>query len=60
MFLACSTQWRIAPMGGITGLDYAAVESVMRMMRIKGRAEVFEGLRVMENAALAEISRQRR
>ena len=34
LFCACSTQWRVG-MAGPTGLDYPAVESVMRMLYVK-------------------------
>ena len=34
------------------GLDYTAVESVLRTLKIRDRAEVFNGVRVMEAAAL--------
>lgn len=44
-------------MGGVTGLDYSAVESVMRIRRMRGRAALFDGLRVMERAALRELNK---
>ena len=41
-------------MSGATGLDYSALEPVMRLQGIKKRdqTEVFAGVRVMEIAAL--------
>ena len=36
VFLACQTQWRVAPMGGICGLDYQAVWRVMEWLEIAG------------------------
>ena len=53
-FLRCGTQWRYAGMDGIrTGLDYAAVESVLRLtMAEEQRAGAFEGIQIMEHAAL--------
>ena len=53
MFIAMSTQWRVG-MSGATGLDYGALPGVLRMSGIarKDWAEVFEGVRVMEDAAL--------
>lgn len=54
--MRCQTQWRHAGMDGvITGLDYTAVESVMRLMRIKNRGEVFDGVQAMEYGALTEF-----
>lgn len=60
-FISLSTQWRVG-MNGPTGLDYGAVPVVMRMAGIP-RAdwpEVFDGLRVMEDAALEAIRKQRK
>ena len=47
------TQWRVG-MSGATGLDYAAVPVVMRLVGVKAseRAEVFAGLQIMEQTAL--------
>lgn len=61
MFLALSTQWRAVGISTMTkarivntGLDYAAIEPVFRMMGIKPkrRAAIFQKLRVMEEAVL--------
>ena len=56
MFIALSTQWRTG-MSGATGLDYAAVPAVLRLCGVKRADEgtVFEGLRVMEDVALAAM-----
>ena len=43
--------WRVAPMGGVLGLDYPCVESTMRMMGIKNQREIFFDLRAMDRAA---------
>lgn len=53
-----STQWRLGAMGGVMGLDYPAVESVLRMLKIKDKAEMLDSLRVMEIAALEEMNRE--
>lgn len=47
------TQWR-SNMGGPTGLDYAALPAVMRLTGVPPaqRADVFEAIRVLEDAAL--------
>lgn len=41
-------------MGGAIGLDYAAIEPVLRLMRIEPDhwPDVFEDVRTMESAAL--------
>jgi hypothetical protein len=53
VFAALQTQWR-SGMSGPTGLDYTALEPVMRLQGIKkrDRQDVFAGVRVMEVAAL--------
>lgn len=55
-FIAVATQWRVGP-GGPTGLDYAAVEPALRLTGVPRRRwrEVFTDLRVMEDAALAQM-----
>lgn len=58
VFTKLSTQWRYAPMGGVIGLNYPAVESVLRMLKIKDKAAMLDGLRVMEMAALEEMTRE--
>ena len=47
------TQWRVG-MSGATGLDYAALPVVMRLVGVSPaeRAEVFAGVQTMEQAAL--------
>ena len=50
------TQWRVSGMGGAVGLDYQAVDVVMRRLRIEdGDGELFAGLQVMEIAALKAL-----
>lgn len=53
VMIAMATQWR-AGFSGPTGLDYAALPAVFELLRIPRdeRADVFDGLRVMEDAAL--------
>ncbi len=59
VFSAMQTQWR-AGMGGVVGLDYTALPVVMDLIGTAAneRAECFDGVRVMENEALAHFSRQ--
>lgn len=55
VFIAMSTQWRTAGMVGVpTGLDYSALPTVMGLCEVAeaDRAEVFEGVRILEDAAL--------
>lgn len=58
-FMGLATQWRSAPMGGVTGMDYSAITpTVLRGLGVAWREwpEVFAGLRVMESAALEAFS----
>lgn len=60
MFVAMSTQWRMAPMGGMIGLDYGAIPPVLTLLAVPRRAwaDVFADLRVMEAEALQEVRRR--
>lgn len=60
VFIAMSTQWRTGSAGAI-GLDYGALPSVMEMLGVDAadRPEVFDGLRLMEDAALEEMRSQK-
>jgi hypothetical protein len=56
MFLRCQTQWRTAGMGGVIGLDYAAVSWVLRLYKIKDQRAVLEDLQVMEAAVIEGLA----
>lgn len=60
VFVDMMTQWNVGP-AGVIGLRYEALPVVMRMRGIPAadRADVFDGLRVMERAALEEMRRER-
>jgi hypothetical protein len=57
VFVALSTQWRMAPMGGVVGLDYSAIAPVLELSGIPREqwTDVFADLRVMEQAALQSM-----
>lgn len=59
LFIELQTQWRWGPVGP-TGLDYAAVESVMRLKAIPraDRADLLGDLRVMEDEALRAFAKE--
>jgi hypothetical protein len=62
VFLACRTQWRVG-FDEPTGLDYAGVESLIRMRRLVQRPrlpEVLAELQILEDETLAEWRRQRK
>ncbi len=63
LFLRLDTQWHrsLVPCGEgfssrVTGIDYTALESLMRMRRIKNRADCFDRIRTMELAALEAMA----
>lgn len=57
VFLKCSTQWRYAGMSGLrTGLDYQAVESVMRMTGVADTSDTFWRLQLIEDEALKALA----
>ena len=51
LFFACNTQWRVG-MAGATGLDYVAVEAVIKRLNIKLSPDQFRLFQVMEGEAL--------
>ena len=56
MFLRVQTQWRIG-MSGATGLDYNAIRWTFEMYGVSDQREMFEGLQVMEAAALGAMNK---
>lgn len=52
------TQWRTG-MSGVVGLDYTALESVLRLLGVKRTRwpALFDDVRVMELAAMKQINR---
>ena len=53
VFNRMQSQWRYAPSGVRTGLDYPAIETVMRIIGIKDAADTFDRMQTMEMAILA-------
>lgn len=51
MFLRCQTQWRNT-MNGLLGLDYTAVEWLLRLYEVEDPRSLLEDLQVMEAAVL--------
>lgn len=56
-FLAASSQWRSAGLGGVTGLDYNAADVAWRMLGMAPSPEVFRGVLVMERAAIPLLNK---
>lgn len=51
-FQLCCTQWRMAPIGGLLGLDYPAVDVVFRAHQIP--IETLQEVQHIESGALNE------
>lgn len=59
LFCRMATQWRIVVgMAGAIyqGIDYTALEAVMRMNRVKDRGRMWGGIQIMERAALEVLN----
>ena len=67
-FLAAASQWRAMPVGGgmvaltffYTGLDYAGARAGIEAAGITITPEIWNGVRIMEGAALAALNGVRR
>lgn len=59
VFTDLMSQWNVG-MNGVIGLRYEALPLVLKMHGIKRKRqrEVFDGLRVMERAAITEINKR--
>jgi hypothetical protein len=54
---AISTQWIYGAMGGVVGLNYPGVKTVLDLtVKPKARACVFEDIQIMERTALAILN----
>lgn len=55
LFCTLSTQWRYAPMGGLTGLDYGPLFSLLdrRALDAADWQQLFDDVRALEAEALA-------
>ena len=59
LFVSLGTQWRVS-FGGAYGLDYGVLPQVLRMSGVprKEWPDLFESLRILEDAALEEMRKQ--
>ena len=59
VFLTCSTQLRYRTVGQgsiVSGLDYTAVETVLRPRKVCEKSRIFDDVRHMEMAMLEQIN----
>lgn len=59
MFIRMSTQWHTS-MAGLTGLIYPSLEWLCKLYSVKDPVSLFEGIQVMEMAALSVLSAKRK
>lgn len=57
LFLRVQTQWRVG-MNGPIGLDYGALQWVLRLYEVQDQRAALEDLQIMEAAALAAINKR--
>ena len=58
MFLRMQTQWNVG-MSGLIGLNYQALETLIRLYHVKQPVELFEKVQVIERAALVKMNTKR-
>ena len=58
LFLRVQTQWRVGGLGTLTGLCYADVLSLGRLLEIPNLSEVFEDLQVLEVTSLRLMNKE--
>lgn len=57
LFIRCQTQWRTS-MAGLIGLDYGAVQWLLRLYEVEEPRAVLEDLQIMEAAVLGVVSKR--
>jgi len=55
--MRCQTQWRTG-MAGLIGLDYGAVQWLLRLYEVEEPRAVLEDLQIMEAAVLSVVSKR--
>tara|TARA_R100000458_G_C8251095_1_gene228011 strand:- start:556 stop:732 length:177 start_codon:yes stop_codon:yes gene_type:complete len=58
MFVRLSTQWHVG-MAGLTGLNYSSFEYLCRLYSVEDPVNLFEGIQVMEMAALSCMNKKK-
>jgi hypothetical protein len=58
VFGACQTQWRVS-FAGAVGLDYAALEAVMRIRQVEDQADCLWRVQIMEAEVLTALAERR-
>ncbi len=58
IFTRLSTQWHVS-MAGLTGLNYSSLEYICRLYEVKDCVSLFEGIQIMEMAALSCMQKEK-
>jgi hypothetical protein len=56
-FMRCQTQWRTS-MAGLIGLDYGAVQWLLRLYEVEDHRSALEDLQIMEAAVLSVVAKR--
>jgi hypothetical protein len=57
LFIRCQTQWRTS-MAGLIGLDYGAVQWLLRLYEVEDHRFALEDLQIMEAAVLSVVAKR--
>lgn len=57
VFLRMRTQWNVT-MAGPMGLNYSSLEWICRLYEVADPVRIFEGIQIMECAALSQMNSQ--
>ena len=60
MFMRLQTQWVIAGMGSVIGLNYQSFEVLCRIYKVENTKDLFEEIHEIELGALETIRREER
>lgn len=56
-FLRLSTQWIVSD-GAFIGLNYNSLDLVLKLFKVKNRAEIFDRIQIMEFSALELLNKR--
>lgn len=58
VFSDMATQWRVNAAGGVSGLDYGALDFILKCHNIAPDAQLLRDIRVLEQAAMIELNKK--
>lgn len=54
IFNECSTQWRIGSMGGLQGIPFTEIESIMRIFNVEDKKKALIDINVIVRSVIRE------